>query len=483
MTITKNKRILPIVLVIAVLVPLALNVLRSSALSSFDDNYRITDTIEATDYRANPCAPVNFNRNWLSFFLDSTTSQTQFISQANLDAGKQSLRNAIANQSAWGVSINTNKTTTPTWDVVTVFWSETGIPTVSFQADTTVLTQENNANRLSYVQYSIRGVINGTGSCAPLILNLNIKNTTAVTFSTKDTTPSSSVKNVFLGGVYNVNYPLLYGGIPIRQTYEPPDTLYPAFSYIQEVLLIKATYLYNVPLTEPQYADLRWRFVGKDSAGNYTDIIDEQVLPMHVTYQYQHSNQGDFELWLDIEPVPPTTVVPPDVAETQVQRIKLDGNIVSGNTSLNTCVGGVCEVADEYEDCSLTDVACTLRNFGLYLKSLFFYLFVPNAYFIQQYFAELSNFFNEKLGILLFPITFIVDLVNDIVAQATNTQCSFSTGGTIYGASPTIDLCAMENISPVFWNTFVLFARGSILFGMVFALRRKLISILKGGKE
>lgn len=482
MTISRNHyRLFPIVMVLSILVSLLYFTWRATATSSFDNNYRTTDQITITDDRPTPCPDYSFNNNWYSFFKLATVADTQFISQANLDAGKLSLNNAIRDLKSWGVSVS-QQTGGTGFQTVTVYWSETGNANVTFSADGVQLNQQNNSNRLSYFQYAIRGRINGTGSCAPMILNLNLRNTSSITISERQGT-GLNTRNVFTGGVFDINYPTGYAGLPIRQTYDPPNTLYPAFSYLIENYTVKANYLYNVPLNEPKTANMRWRFVGKDSSGNYTQVLDTKVLLLYEQYEYQSINQGDFELWADIEPISPTIVTPPDLVFTMVQRLKIDGNITAGNTNENECVNGVCNAPDPYADCDILDIKCNLTNFGIYLKGILITLFVPTPNFINNYFSELSTFFKNKLGILIFPIQFITDLVSEINELANTTKCSYSTGGTFYGASPTIDLCAMQSISPTFWNAFVLFARGSILFGMAFALRRKLITILRGNSE
>jgi len=478
MTISRKIKILPLVIVAGIVISVFSFLKFSDALSSYDDNYVLTDNMTLTDSGA-ICPEYDLGKNWYSYALSATLADTHFWSAPQLSAMKTDLKNAVDLNYSWGV---TTQEQAGNSKVVHVYWSKNTASRISFTTNEVVIDNGGGSNpSLGKFTYMIKRAHDGSGGCNPELIDYATPNSFQI--SNNQTSSSVKLKNVFVGGVVNITYPALYGGLPIRQTYTPPDTVYPNFTYKIDGFNIEANYLYNVPLNEPKTAQLRWRFVGKDTSGFYTVVLKDVTQLLHEQFDYTSGFLGDFELWLDLIPTSPTIITPPDTTDTLVQRIKIDGNLFAGDTSSNECTNGVCNVPDLYENCGLTDVACTLRNFGVYLKGLLISLFVPSSAYISTYFTGLSEFFTEKLGILLYPITFITDTLNLFIDSASSPACSFSTGGTIFGASPTLNFCVVEDTMPTLYNPIMAFVRGSILFGMIWAIRRKLMSILRGDKE
>jgi len=485
MTITK-KRLVPLVIIAAIVISLFGWIRFATATSEFDSNYNTEDVIEITSTPAVGCPAYDLSSDWYSYFKSLTTAQTHFSSQATLDAYKASFDIALQQGGSWGVSTQLSASA-PQYQTVNVMWSEVAGANITFSGTNVILNRANNQNSLRMFTFIIKGVHDGGGSCVAEWVNPT-NNNTSIIISTQ-TTVASPIRNAFYGGDYTVSYPIGYAGKPIKSVYNPPDTFYPDFTYTVDILEFTAQYLGNVPYTNTSLVNLRWRIVGKDNAGLYNQIIADIDTPEEVAVNYTFETTGDYEIWLDYEINPPGQLDPPDKVKTMVQRIKVDGSTYTSSTTQSECTSGVCNQPDIYEDCTtfganiVSGFSCVMRNFGIYLRGVLTNLFVPSGLFIRNYFNSLNAFLQEKLGMLVYPITFIISTFNEFITAANTPSCTVSPSGTFFGASMNINFCLIENNMPAIWNGFITFIRALTVYVVVMALYRKFMVIMKGHHE
>jgi hypothetical protein len=469
----KNIKKRYILFVLILLLSLFSFLLQAGATSIYDDSYRTVEEIEVHNPAFASCDIINISSNWY---------QLTNLLLPN-DNARISFNNAIENGS-WGVSVQN-----PNWQnlelkEVLVFWNEASDGAVNF----------NSVNYTDYEKTGGNTKINHirliqNANCDLIAVNYNA-NSNGIAISSVTTITSGAItQNAFIGGQYNVNYPANYAGTLIRSTYTPPNTYYPQFDYSVQSFNFNANYLGNVPYQNSELSNLRWRVVGKDLSNNYTDILYEVVLDETALLEYQFASTGDYEIWVDFEISPPGLLTPPDKVATTVQRLAVDGSSYTSSTLESECQNGVCNQPTIYEDCSLNGlnigeaISCAFRNFGTFLRSMLLNIFIPKSSFVNNYFADMKAFFEEKLGLLVYPIFFISDFIGDIITTANTPSCTVNPGGTFFGATPSYDFCIVENSFGTAWTAITTFIRAGTVFVLAIALYRKLMTVLKGSHK
>lgn len=162
----------------------------------------------------------------------------------------------------------------------------------------------------------------------------------------------------------------------------------------------------------------------------------------------------------------------------RVYPLKIDGSsYVLDSDELNCDDGGVCEQPSPYEDCSTygTDIigglGCVLRNFGVFLRSLFVTLFVPTSGFLKDYFSDFKEFIDAKFGFLIWPLQWAVDFVNAFFdgLDGTNNICSWSFGD-LFNSSFRLNFCSLEQNFPTAFNTARYMIQAFTVFGLISGL-------------
>lgn len=160
-------------------------------------------------------------------------------------------------------------------------------------------------------------------------------------------------------------------------------------------------------------------------------------------------------------------------------------------------------------ECSPLDLPCwfgevftgfteTMEGLAKAILSGIAYLFVPDYELMKITFEDLKYFFTQKLGFLVYPITFIIETY-DMIAYQVDPEF-FPAHGICYSASylPTIpglpgggNKFFGQNIDPAdwfcgipsyFWSAIQWFARISVTLAIVYMFNKKLHHII-GGKE
>lgn len=195
-----------------------------------------------------------------------------------------------------------------------------------------------------------------------------------------------------------------------------------------------------------------------DNFNNCQTIKSESNVLVSSKIEYQFDDYGKYAFtygytFPSVVPKPASPEGTELKYDVQSFQLNIDGTSYTGNPTDGECTDGFCPSPSPYEDCSTygTDVVgglgCVMRNFGVLLKVILTNLFVPNSTFLKEYQANLTGFFNEKLGFLATSAGFITGLFSSIISGAANTSCTITPSGTFFGSSFTIDVCTFQRIT------------------------------------
>ena len=320
----------------------------------------------------------------------------------------------------------------------------------------------------------------------------------------------------------NIDYPEGYEGSPVPGGVGTKTVVKPDFTYSVNNKDVQAKdYNLTLPTITPDEGytiegySVEWSLF---KCGSYTDVGNlcndsslskYQILGQDDTFNYSVSDYGDYHLQANYlvqecyrYPSYPAT---PDYcfyvdfgAEAELDdydftsttvHLKIDGSSFSGDTKEGECdVSGFCEPPSPYEDCStygldiVGGLGCVIRNFGVWLTNTLKMLFIPTGQFFNELFSDFGDFFNEKLGFIAYPISFLIGFFTDVMNAAGTPTCSLE-GGSIFGVNADVDLCTMQDKVPVIYNGIITFIRAAVAFTLIFALFRKYHEVVgEGGK-
>lgn len=170
----------------------------------------------------------------------------------------------------------------------------------------------------------------------------------------------------------------------------------------------------------------------------------------------------------------------------------MDAKNVSYGSSWNLgSISGNLDYTQSSNTCGLTEVSCwihqaftgvqnTLVSAFQAIAGFIANIFMPDAATVQSDFTAFQTFMNNKLGFLLYPFTFMVDLFNGFSSSA-NAWCTDSSCtkdfGTLFGAHFNINLTQVKTTMPTFWTWFTGMMRGLLVLGLLIAVREKYKSI------
>lgn len=107
-------------------------------------------------------------------------------------------------------------------------------------------------------------------------------------------------------------------------------------------------------------------------------------------------------------------------------------------------------------------------------------LFNPDEAKMAEITENNSAFWSEKLGFLVYPFTFLVDMVSAFTepsGDCTATSCNI-TFGSWYGSPFAINFYAMKENVPAFWNVVTVIARALLVLGLIFLMRHKYMEVV-----
>jgi len=153
---------------------------------------------------------------------------------------------------------------------------------------------------------------------------------------------------------------------------------------------------------------------------------------------------------------------------------------------------GIEYISPEFEEleCDTLDLACQLQKLFNGVQNTFiavaqailegiYNFFVPDLDVIVDLFNTVRVTFEEKLGFMAFPFTFIAGLFNTVKNSGNcEPNCTLNFGN-FFGRSLNVDPLILKQELPTYYNTLVLFMRGSIIFAVVVSYYRKYLQIVR----
>lgn len=506
-----SRPLLFALLLISSLVLSSLTPLVANAASDYDSAYQQTETLTVgSNSYAGLCSDEDMTNSWGSVLLAS--SEGASFSQA-------------LNTGAWAVRQWEQISPYQPVKQIDVFWVESG----TMQIDFTDSIGTIKDTRLSGGTVHRARISNdwagwvGSPDCEIGVWQAG-STATDWTFTSSATHAQYGYElRGFLATNTTVNYPTGYEGEEIPDSAPGAKTIIkPDFTYSVNNKDVQAKdYNQTLPTITPdegytiQGYSVEWSLF---KCGSYTvvgnicndpDLVKHQILPQGDNFNYSVSDYGDYHLqaqYLVQEcyryPSYPAT---PDYcfyvdfgAEAELDDydftsttvyLKIDGSAFSGDTKEGECdVSGFCEPPSPYEDCStygldvVGGLGCVIRNFGVWLTNTLKMLFIPTGQFFKELFDDFNSFFNEKLGFIAYPITFLIGFFTDVMNAAGSPNCAIE-GGSLFGVNADIDLCKMQNNIPQIYNGIIVLIRAAVAFTLIFALFRKYHEVVgEGGK-
>jgi hypothetical protein len=147
--------------------------------------------------------------------------------------------------------------------------------------------------------------------------------------------------------------------------------------------------------------------------------------------------------------------------------IKIDGSVYIGTTATDDCTNGSCVPQPIYEDCSVygtnlvAGFGCVIQNFGIYLRNLIVYLFVPKSTDVMSSIDNFNTNTHNIAEVIALPITSIAKLSTaqcspiNITFPHTNTTTTLSCLTPVYA-----------NAFGATWTMFQVLLTGAVAYGV-----------------
>lgn len=440
----------------------------AGAASIYDDYYHRTEAIKVNgnNYGGNTCSDQDISANWSSYILD----KSKWLNPTYNGNADVSLQNAF-DHGRWGVSMSNQWGGSGYYTSVSVFWTEDTSLAVNWNAADERI--EVNGNQVHAITISSRLIVFGNGDCTPIAWGHYQVPFTVV--STKKPFVNSPASANEAGGTTNLfiysdhyNYPSGYAGPQIPDSFTPkPDFYVPYILNVDDK---------NITVT-PKPIDSGgkcWKWAstlkkqGTSSSNNFFDwetIQATDYLASNAPAELRAREYGnDYAIGMlayDCDAPAAKISDSYNLMLSRVYPLKVDGSsYILDSDDLNCENGGVCEEPSPYEDCAafgadiIGGLGCVMRNFGVFLRSLFMTLFVPSPGFFKDYFSDFKSFIDTKFGFLIWPLTFAVDFVNAFFngVNGTNNICNWSFGN-LFNSDFKLNFCSLEQNFPTAFNT------------------------------
>lgn len=516
-------------LLISSLVLSSLTPLVANAAPGYDDDLRIADSLsidKVNYYGSGVCPTIDVTLDWSAYFNAAETryyGYANFLggsepinSDANKDAVRASFAEAVGNAGeggSWGVSSWSTNAGGGYDKGYYIFWNEDHSIPVTFDGGGSVFI---TADHIAWMTY-YNGNLGGSQNCSDVMINYIGGGGLQVSNDSPNAQGDPALRFVSFG---TVTYPEDYDGPDVPDNGGGKTTVKPDFTYSVNNKDVQAKdYNLDLPAVEPdegytiQGYSVEWslfKCASYTEVGNIchdSDLVKYQIMNQNDTFNYSVSDYADYHLQANYlvqecyrYPSYPATpdycfyvdlgaeLPDYDFTSTTV-HLKIDGSAFSGDTKEGECdVSGFCEPPSPYEDCStygldiVGGLGCVIRNFGVWLTNTLKMLFIPTGQFFNELFSDFGNFFNEKLGFIAYPITFLIGFFTDVMNAASSPTCQME-GGSIFGVNADVDLCTMQDKVPVIYNGIITFIRAAVAFALIFALFRKYHEVVgEGGK-
>lgn len=414
---------------------------------------------------------------------------------------------------------------------LSLVWSDSEIGLVSktnkpvYAARITYLCKEDLCNEPLTLKNSVLGAYpifdNKTGELSP--------SGVAHVFSTRERQGESSGYYGFLANVTdeNMNYPDGYEGQKINKTYNKKTVVRPDFKYdLNDMTLVATDHRKDLPKVakDSDVGYYKWTILwsvficpdgwddSKLRCDTHGSAYDTGRTNKEDTFTYTFDKKMDYVISAEYVPVfcvkevlngsPCRSVSLSEMAGKQYAEdhelgwtyvhLKVDATIQSGDTSDAECdKNGYCKPKSQYEDCSkygidkVTDlVGCWTRNALIWFLSFIKWLIVPSTSDLQRSVNDLGKTLSGKLGFLWYPFEWILKLFTQFTRSADT--CSFGVSGIpfadidgrFFGTRVHLSVCSAERDLPQVYNVSVFFVRIVTVFGLLYALYRRVIAML-----
>lgn len=152
---------------------------------------------------------------------------------------------------------------------------------------------------------------------------------------------------------------------------------------------------------------------------------------------------------------------------------QITSNITSGSEIVCNTLDLGCHVAGIFRG-----VANTFTAVGQAILKGIAFLFTPTDK-AQEAFSSLNTFLQDKLGFLVYPVTFMVDMFDAMGEGGSwcNTTTCTKNFGNFLGQNFTVNLNQPATVMPTYWNWLLALIRAVTIFTLVLAVRNKLKGI------
>lgn len=292
-----------------------------------------------------------------------------------------------------------------------------------------------------------------------------------------------SDSDIFLSN-FKLKYDNNYDGPYPNDFFKPKRILKPSFNYKLKGNKLTAQVYHNIDPALDYYNKMKVKY----TLGHYNEqdnevIDDEKTLSVEQEYTFNfvdNSPHTDYFLAVQFQK-----------GENPKEEYKfVEWSVKIDYKGVNTEISGVSDnwgnfplsepPQFQYEVCDNLDIACHLRNFGTKIREIFTGLFVPDANTFRQDFDDLKSFFASKLGFLADSVGLVVSSFNSMLSASPSCSLSFSgSGASLFASGWSVNLCVLQQKFPQLFDFGLLVIRGSLVFGLVFSIYKKLKGVLK----
>lgn len=231
-----------------------------------------------------------------------------------------------------------------------------------------------------------------------------------------------SYKPVYLN--YNITYPTGYEGSIPPSSSIPPTKVYPNIKYEIDNKTITAVYDNNIPtMTACGTGAVGYSLSKVNADETLTQVDFKPASPNCEPYVFTVTTNGNYVLLAVASKPVPFAPFPDDIdVQPTYLSFKFDGSVQSGNTGTDDCTNGNCIPQPIFEDCSVyganlvAGFGCVISNFGIYLRNLLTFLFVPKSTEVMSAINSFNTNTHNIAAVIALPITSI--------AKLTTAQCS-----------------------------------------------------------
>lgn len=451
---------------------------RVYATATPNDDYRTVTQVYVTssDLVTSCHTDTNVTGSWSSYINDAskwlyTTDQAAYAS---------SFATALASGS-WAVNQHGD---TDSRRLVDIYWYDNasgGQASVDWTSGAVVYNPPSGGT-LHFVRLGV------DGACAVKVVNSQTYNTGRILSIDPDVS-SEDTKNLLVGGLVTINYPSGYVGIPIVTTAHLANVVYPVINYTVDNYELDASYGYNLNYHAPQSVQLNWNLYQKQTGGALTSVGDTITTAENEHAKIKISTIGDYVLVLEYHIIPPATydINNVDTIGTTSVGFNYDGTAITQSTQDMTCTNGNCVPLAIYADCSTYGVnvvggfGCVVGNALKAIQAFLKYLFIPNALKLKDSFDAMSTKADEKLGFLLYPVTFVVQFFTAF-GDTSNNWCTESSCtksfGNLFGKDYTVNFTQLKTTIPSMYDFMITAIRALTIFGVLYMLRRKYLEVM-----